>query len=94
MDSNLSAKFGPPPPCPPRHPPTLVLGIHFVVCVVILVVVQPPFVTDPHQMLCLHHVILWALGTTAVAGALGCCDMPPGDVFRGAAEMLHRAVQA
>ena len=55
MDANLHAKFGPPPPfhsaalpatLPATLPPERVLAAQFAACVLVLVVVRPPFVME------------------------------------------------
>ena len=45
-DDSFDAKFGPPPSAWTRE---RVLAVQFVACALVLVLVQPPFVTDAEQ---------------------------------------------
>ena len=99
MDRNFDAKFGPAPAfaCARAPPTQLVVLVQVVVCVILLVVLQPPFVLTPGSAddrvptLCMNRVlgvsVLTALGTYLLH--LG--GAQPSDTFRGACELMYRA---
>lgn len=97
-DQNLDAKFGPAPTLPPLPWHVVLLG-QLAVCVALLVVVQPIFVMTPVSnatavpTLCPSRVAAAALGTTAATWLLHACGAKPVDTFRGACDVLVRAIR-
>ena len=99
-DDSFAAKFGPPPPAamlappPPAH--VVLLG-QLAVCMVLLVATQPPFVLrHAHgaiSTLCPGRVVAVAAGTVGLTYVLFLSGTRPSDSFRGACEMMWRALR-
>lgn len=101
MDRNLDAKFGPAPSLPSLVLPTpTLLGTQVVVCVLLLVLVQPPFVMSPPSTsgrvptLCLSRVLSVSLLATGTSLVLHRAGAQPGTLFRAACEVASRASRA
>ena len=95
--SNLESKFGPAPAfahAPPLAPHVILLG-QMVVCVALLVVLQPPFVLAPGVgAVDLSRVLAASAATVGATWAMQTCGAHPGDTFRGACEVFYRASRA
>lgn len=94
--TRFAAKFGPPPSAAALSamPTHVVLVGQVIVCVALLVVVQPPFVLLPASdagmplTVCPTRVLVLALATAAATWTLHTCGAAPGDTFRGACELM------
>lgn len=80
-------KFG---PTPERVPPSAVLGMHWVACAVLLVIVRPPFALDDHGLPHAARIAVIASTATAAALALKMCGLTPATALCSAVETLHR----
>lgn len=94
---NFDAKFGPVPAfaCARAPPAQLVFLGQVVVCVVLLVLLQPPFVMGhayDHRLpsLCIHRVLGVSCATALATYVLHAAGTTPADTFRGACELLYR----
>lgn len=87
MDS-VERKFGTPPPL--VHPMVALLG-QFVLAVVILVIVQPPFVCDGSTKRIKTITVVAIAGATTVAcGLAHLGGATSSDIFRGVFETMHQ----
>lgn len=86
MNDNLEQKFGAVPP-----PTLVVLVIQFVVCVVALVLIEPPFVVCVGILQPARVFLVSSLGvvTTLVLNGV---DAKPVDTFRGVIECGYKAL--
>lgn len=103
---NFDAKFGPPPSIVylvPPMPPHVVLIGQFVICAAVLILIQPPFVLSSHfddgtrhdknGNLCMLRVLTVAAITVSATYVLQICGVMPGDTFRGACDLVYKALR-
>lgn len=94
MDHNFDAKFGPMPPVygPPLPVHVVLLG-QMVVCAVLLIAVQPPFVASPDGPVCMTRALSLSVAVATSTYLLHACGAHPGDTFRGACDIVCRAMR-
>lgn len=86
-DGNFHAKFGYTPP----NPLVVIVG-HFVLSILVLLVIQPPFVQRSGSVH-LPVVVFVAFMSSAFTYALFLNDVSPVDTFRGVVEHSHRIME-
>lgn len=79
MSANLTKKFGPPPP---PVADAVVLGVHFVVCVLILAVMKPPFVLEGNEQTSPWRLLFIAMVATSACATVAYYNVPPVHIFR------------
>ena len=98
--NHADTKFGPPPPFQqqsfgPALPPVLcILLLQLAVCLLFLLVVQPPFVTSSvaggrGEVLCPSKMFFAAGLTVASTVLLHTSGLQPQDTFKGGVEFLY-----
>ena len=98
MDRSFDHKFGPAPAWPRAVPMHSVLLGQLVASVVVLAAVQPPFAMrathgEGVPTLCLPRVLAVALLAVSLTWSMHACGVGPGETFRCACEVAHRALR-
>lgn len=94
MDKHFNAKFGPVPHVPERHsisPYIVILG-QLLACIIILCVIQPPFVVSANAEVCVYKVISIGVSTAALTCTLAYTDHSPWDTLRSVCVGAHSAL--
>lgn len=101
MDDNFDAKFGHIPSARKTVDVKQVALMQWVICVAVLVTLQPPFVLTtrtPHDLrtppMSIAKIATWSVLTTAAAYALHMSQVTPMRTFTTTCEILHRAFKA
>lgn len=101
MDDNFDAKFGYIPTVRKATDAKAIAAMQFILCVMILVVLQPPFVLTTRTVhdlrtppLSMVKIVTWSLVTTAAAYAMHMSQVTPLRTFTTTCEILHRAFKA
>ena len=88
-------RFGPAPPLMATVSPQTVLVGQMVVCVVSLLILQPPFVMAPPvgglgPTMSLSRILALSLAATSATWVLHASGVTPLDSFQGACEVMYR----
>lgn len=88
MNENFHQKFG----HAPLHPLVILVG-HFVVGILVLLLIQPPFVQTSSHSLHFNRLVIISMANTLLTYALFVNDVSPSDTFKGAVEYTHRVME-